>query len=117
VQYLPSGDYLLTGPRKFVDATASRFNDAEFWVMKKSDLKRVYPLDQKVFEGVAVSRSSNTIAWANDKRQDSSLANVGAVLYTAQIGYVNGVPTLTHKHAVYRASFGTELNSHTCASK
>jgi Tol biopolymer transport system component len=108
VQYLPDADYLLTGPKTFVDPTTSRFDDAEFWVMKKSDLSRVYPLNQKVFEGVAISSKTNTIAWVNDKRQYASLSNVGAVLYTADIVYVNGVPTLANKREVYRASFGME---------
>jgi len=108
VQYLPNREYLLTGPRKFVDSNTSRLNDAELWVMKKSDPKHVYALNQKVFEGVAISRRTNAIAWVNDKRQYTALASTGAALYTAQISYMNGVPTLSAKREVYRSSFGME---------
>src|SRR3954447_9699625 len=71
VQYLPNGDYFLIGARNFVDIDATRGRDQEMWVLPH-DFKpgdRALPLDRKISEGVAISRTSARIAWSNTHGQ------------------------------------------------
>lgn len=62
VQYLPSGDFLLTAPRVF-EGERSR-GRSELWLLRKDLRRGLMPLGQMVFEGVAVSRTSGRIAYA-----------------------------------------------------
>jgi hypothetical protein len=105
VQYLANGDYLIVAPRVFKDSYTSRWNDAELWVMRKNDLSHMYRLGQKVSEGVAMSRLSNTIAWAADKRQYPGLK---PTIYTGEITYNRGVPVLSNKRARFSLSENIE---------
>lgn len=112
VQYLPNGDYLIIGPRAYVDRS-SRF-DAEMWILDKSLTKPLVPLNQKVFEGVAISRKSLKIAWLEmgpgfekpriEKGQYVVPdASKGALLiFTGDIVYENGVPRLINRKEVLR---------------
>jgi Tol biopolymer transport system component len=104
VHYLPNGDYLLIGARKFTDVNTTRSRDQEMWVMK-SDLKSPpVPLNHKISEGVAVSRTRMKIAWSNTRGQyPDQLAQGESVIYTADIEYRDGVPTLVNKKEVIRA--------------
>lgn len=68
VQYLPNGDYLLIGARKFADVETTRYHDQEFWLQKADGNAEPMPLNEKVSEGVAISRKSMKIAWAADFR-------------------------------------------------
>jgi hypothetical protein len=61
VQYLSNGDYLITAPRRFEDRS-SRFS-SEIWVLDRELRRGLRPLNQVVFEGVAVSRRGAQIAW------------------------------------------------------
>lgn len=63
--YLPNGDILLSGARSF-DAdnpAASRYRDAEMWVLDKSLERPPRALGMKFSEGPAVSRNSTKVAW------------------------------------------------------
>jgi hypothetical protein len=61
VQYLPNGDYLLVGPRRF-NGPNTRAN-VEMWVLDRALSKGIQPLDEKLFEGVAISAKRNFISW------------------------------------------------------
>jgi hypothetical protein len=90
--YLPNGDILLSGARKFdVDnPRASRDEkNAELWVLKKDLSDPPAALGENCKEGPAVSRKHKRIAWAlRDK------------FYMADIVYEDGVPKLTNKRMI-----------------
>lgn len=104
VQYLPNGDYFLIGARKFTDVAATRWREQEMWVMKADRKNPPVPLGHKIFEGVAISRKQLKIAWANTHGQyPDQLTREDSVVYTAEIVYKDGVPTLANKKEVLRA--------------
>jgi Tol biopolymer transport system component len=104
IQYLSNGDFFLIGARKFTDIRTTRSRDQEMWVMKAGAKTPPVPLNHKISEGVAISRKEMKIAWSNTRGQyPDQLAEGESVLYTADIVYKDGVPTLTNKREVMRA--------------
>jgi hypothetical protein len=104
VQYLPNGDFFLIGAKKFTDIRTTRSRDQEMWVMKADAKTPPIPLNHKISEGVAISRQQMKIAWANTSGQyPDQLAEGESVIYTADIIYKAGVPTLTNKKELIRA--------------
>src|SRR5262245_9796640 len=98
VQYLPNGDYILIGARTFRDINSTRYQDEELWVMKSNASEPPVALDQKIHEGVAISRSRMRIAWSNTSRHLPGVLQDGeSVLYVADVVYENGVPKLSNK--------------------
>lgn len=107
VQFLPNGDYFLIGARTFTDIRTTRSRDQEMWVLKADGQPgdSALPLDHKISEGVAISRTSMKIAWSNTRGQYPDLLQQGeSVIYTADIAYDGGVPALTNKQEVIRAT-------------
>lgn len=104
IQYLPNGDYLVTAPRSF-DGPNTRAH-LEMWVLDKSLKKGLQPLGSQVFEGIAVSRRSNLIAWAviepELKRGESWQAGFAKPVkhYAAEVAYRDGVPFLANKRQI-----------------
>jgi Tol biopolymer transport system component len=104
VHYLPNGDYFLIGARKFTDINVTRSRDQEMWVIKANLKSPPIPLNHKVSEGVAISRTRMRIAWSNTHGQyPDQLAEGESVLYTADIEYKDGVPALVNQKEVIRA--------------
>ena len=106
VQYLPNGDYFLIGARTFTDIQTTRGRDQEMWILKH-DFKpgdRALPLDHKISEGVAISRTAMKIAWSNTRGQYPDLLQQGeSLIYTADVVYDGGTPKLANKKEVLRA--------------
>jgi len=104
VQFLRNGDYLLLGARTFKDIRSTRYQDSEMWVMKADGSRSPIALDQRVHEGVAISRSSMRIAWSSSHQQYPDLYQEGeSALYVADIAYDNGVPRLANKREIIRS--------------
>jgi Tol biopolymer transport system component len=104
VQYLPNGDFFLIGARTFEDVRTTRARDQEMWVMKADAKTPPVPLNQKISEGVAISRTRTKIAWANGHGQyPEQFKEKESALYTADIEYKDGVPTLVNKKEVLRS--------------
>ena len=106
VQFLPNGDYFLIGARTFTDISTTRSRDQEMWILK-ADFKpgdKAIPLDHKISEGVAISRTAMKIAWSNTRGQypDRFQPNESA-MYTADVKYENGAPKLVNEKEVLRA--------------
>jgi len=103
VQFLPNGDYLLIGARDFTDLDRTRYYDQEFWLLK-SDLSALpVPLGQKVSEGVAISRRSLRIAWANDFRTSPDALPEGeCAIYVGDIATGTAGPQIANKREVVR---------------
>jgi hypothetical protein len=103
VDYLASGDFLLTGARTFKDANTTRYYDQELWVLPADLSHAPVALNQKVNEGTALSRlQPNHIAWTETQATSPTVfAKGGTGLFTGDIVYVNGSPTLSNKKQVY----------------
>jgi len=106
VQFLPNGDYFLIGARAFTDIATTRSRDQEMWILK-ADFKpgdKAVPLDHKISEGVAISRTAMKIAWSNTRGQypDRFQPNESAI-YTADIKYENGAAKIVNEKEVLRA--------------
>ena len=98
IQYLPNGDFFLIGARKFTDIRITRSRDQEMWVMKADAKSPPVPLNHKISEGVAISRKQMKIAWSNTHGQYADqLAQGESIMYTADIVYKEGLPTLAKK--------------------
>ena len=71
VQFLPNGDYFLIGARTFTDISTTRSRDQEMWILKADGKPgdHAVPLEHKISEGVAISRTAMKIAWSNTRGQ------------------------------------------------
>ena len=105
VQYLPNGDYFLIGARTFTDIGTTRSRDQEMWILK-ADFKpgdRAVPLDHKISEGVAISRTAMKIAWSNTRGQYPDRFQEGeSAIYTADVVYENGRAKLANEKEILR---------------
>lgn len=102
VHYLPNGDYLLVGARKFENVQKTRYSDQELWVLRAGAREPV-ALGQKVTEGVAVSRSGSKVAWAIDTRTSPGEVSARtALIYTGDIVEQDGKSVLTNKREAVR---------------
>jgi Tol biopolymer transport system component len=106
VQFLPNGDYFLIGARTFTDISTTRSRDQEMWILK-ADARpgdKAIPIDHKISEGVAISRTAMKIAWSNTRGQYPDLLQQGeSVIYTADIVFQGSQPALANKTEVIRA--------------
>ena len=106
VQYLPNGDYFLIGARTFTDISSTRSRDQEMWILKGNAKPgdRALPLDHKISEGVAISRTAMKIAWSNTRGQFPDLLQQGeSVIYVADVVSEGGTPRLANKKEIIRA--------------
>jgi len=106
VQFLPNGDYFLIGARSFTDISTTRSRDQEMWILK-ADFKpgdHAVPLEHKISEGVAISRTAMKIAWSNTRGQYPDRFQEGeSAIYTADIVYENGRPRVANEKEILRA--------------
>lgn len=104
IQYLPNGDYLVTAPRKNTGANSRAH--LEMWVLDKKLERGLQPLGEQVFEGIAVSRNRNLIAWTvvepeMKPNENWQLAFVRKTKrYLAEISYKDGVPLINGKREI-----------------
>lgn len=104
IQYLPNGDFLVTAPR--IHAGANTRAHLEMWVLDKSLERGLQPLGEQVFEGIAVSRKKNLIAWTVIEPELKhgegwQLAFVRPTKrYVAEVAYHNGLPRLVGKREI-----------------
>ncbi len=104
IQYLPNGDFLVTAPR--VQFGANTRAHLEMWVLRKDLSRGLEPLGETVFEGIAVSRKRNLIAWttiepALQNKETWQLAFVRPTKrYVAEIAYAGGAPRIVNKREI-----------------
>jgi hypothetical protein len=94
VLYLANGDYLLIGSKEFDPKNPWKSRNpanAELWVLRKDLSSPPYPLNEKIKEGAAPSRTKMKISWGVDD------------IYTGDIVYENGTPRLTNIDTVVRS--------------
>lgn len=101
-QYLVNGDLLLIGSKEFKGVAYSREHDMQFWVLTPGD-RNATAIDQKTFEGVAISIHSNKIAWSNSHGQYPDLIKENeTIIYTGEIDYSSGTPKIINKKEIIR---------------
>lgn len=104
IQYLPDGNYLVTAPSRYVGPNSRAH--LEMWVLDKSLDKALQPLREKPFEGIAVSRSRNMIAWTTIEPELSPEESWRLAFsrptkrYVAEISYDRGIPKLVDKREI-----------------
>lgn len=104
IQYLPNGDYLVTAPR--IHNGANTRAHLEMWVLDRGLQRGLQPLGTQVFEGIAVSRRTNKIAWAviEPELGPKEPWVVGFAKpvkhYVADVAYRGTVPYLANKREI-----------------
>lgn len=108
IQFLPDGNYLVTAPERYIGPNSRA--RLQMWVLDKDLKKGPQPLGEKPFEGIAVSKSRNRIAWTafdpepTFKPGESWIKvyakGVKTRRYVADIEYRNGVPTIADKKEI-----------------
>ncbi len=109
VLFLPTGDYLLIGPKVFKDRYTSRKVESELWFMDKDAKNPPYPLGQRIFEGIGVSRFRNKITYSVGHEQYPELFAEGDFEVRVQDLIIdeNGA-RLAEPKVIYRAGKGFE---------
>lgn len=109
VHYLPTGDYILIGPAEFKNRHVSRRVESEIWFMDRDASRPPVPLGRRIFEGVAVSRIANRIAYSISGEQDPSRGQFDQFeVHVADIEVSDGAPRLVNERVVYCAAEGYE---------
>lgn len=106
-QYLPSGDVLLCGPVERDPAIEDdgRFR-GELWVHRAPFDKAPVALGESCWEGIAIDRQSDAIAWNisdinfNDADVFVQALTGTSQIYAGRIVYEGGVPKLIDRHRV-----------------
>jgi hypothetical protein len=83
VMHLASGDYILIGPEKFQDIRTSRTRDNELWFLPKETGSKPLRLDQKMSEGVGISKKSLKVAFSQTHEQAPELEDGASRLIVA----------------------------------
>jgi hypothetical protein len=108
VMHLPNGDYLLTGPDHFEDATISRVRDSELWFLRNERGAKPIKLGQKISAGLAISKKTLKIAFTQEYRSESDPSRSTSELVVADLVISGDKPILTNQKKVYR------LENQTC---
>lgn len=103
VLILSNGDYLLIGPRRFVDRDVSRHAESELWVLDKNLRYPPKPLGRRIFEGCGVSTLEPKLTYAVSGRNDPSLGGDDVFeCHVTSISYGDGGPSLGADSVFYR---------------
>lgn len=104
IQYLPGGDFLVTAPRRHSGPNTRA--QLEMWFLDKTLTKGLQPLGERVFEGIAVSKSRNLVSWTTIepalKPTDSwQMAFIRPTKrYVAEITFQKGAPRIVNKREI-----------------
>jgi Tol biopolymer transport system component len=103
VMHLVTGDYILIGPDHFEDIHTSRARDNELWFLSKERGSKPRKLEQKMNEGVAISKKTLKIAFSQTPAQAPDLAPETSRLILAELDVSGGTPKLVNKKTVYES--------------
>lgn len=73
--FLPTGDYLLIGPKSFEHHFESRYNQSELWFMDRDAKRPPQPLGLKIFEGIGISATGNRITYSRHGGHDPAIGS------------------------------------------
>ena len=103
VMHLVSGDYILIGPDHFEDIRTSRARDNELWYLSKTPGSKPVKFHEKMSEGVAISKSSMTVAYSQIHAQVPEIAEGASRLIVADVKIADGIATLQNRRTVYES--------------
>jgi hypothetical protein len=103
VMHLVTGDYLLIGPDHFEDIQVSRTRDNELWFLSKERGSKPVKLDEKMSEGVAVSKKTLKVAYSQIRAQAAEIPAGASRLIVADVSLTGGKPVLVNKQVVYES--------------
>src|SRR6476660_2466181 len=103
VMHLVSGDYILVGPDHFEDIRTSRTRDNELWYLSKAPGSKPVKFHEKMSEGVAISKSSLTIAYSQIHDQVAEIPAGASRLVVADVKIEGGLASLDHRRTVYES--------------
>jgi Tol biopolymer transport system component len=107
VLFLPNGDYLLIGPKKFKDRYTSRRIESGLWIMDRDVKTPPKPLERRIFEGIGVSRFKNKITYAVNGNHDPSVGGSDDFqVRVADIIYEKYGPQLANEKVIYKNERG-----------
>lgn len=104
VLFLPNGDYILIGLRKFKDRYISRRVESELWIMDKDAKYPPRPLGRRIFEGCGVSRIANRITYSMNGNHEEGIGSPEDFeVHVTDIEYGEDGPRLGKDKIIYRA--------------
>jgi Tol biopolymer transport system component len=98
--HLPSSDYLLIGPERFVELGRSRGRDNELWFLSAKPGSRPVRLGRRMIEGAAVSKRSTKIAFAVGQDQDEAIPEGQRRIVVAELDPSAATPMLRNERVV-----------------
>jgi hypothetical protein len=101
--HLVSGDYILIGPDHFEDIRTSRARDNELWYLSKAPGSKPVKFHEKMSVGVAISKSSMTVAYSQIHAQVPEIPEGASRLIVADVKIADGIATLENRRTVYES--------------
>ena len=95
--------YLLVGPDHFEDIRTSRARDNELWYLSKTPGSKPVKFHEKMSEGVAISKSSMTVAYSQIHAQVPEIPEGASRLIVADVKIADGVATLENRRTMYES--------------
>jgi hypothetical protein len=102
VMHVTTGDYILIGPDHFENIHSSRTRDNELWFLSKQRGAKPVKFNQKMSEGVAVSKKSLKIAFSQTAEQAPDLSPEASRLIVADVD-LGATPRLINQKTVYES--------------
>ena len=103
VMHLRSGDYILIGPDHFEDIRISRTRDNELWFLSKERGSKPVKFNEKMSEGMAISKTSLKVAYSQVHAQVADVPAGASRLIVAEVDLSGSTPALVNKKVVYES--------------
>lgn len=101
IHYLANGDFVMTAPRTPAKGPAST-SDAQVWHLDKGAERGLVLLEgPRVFEGLAVSRTANLVAYATPIGRPTRAGEAPPMgFFVAEVAYADGVPAFRNARRI-----------------
>jgi hypothetical protein len=107
VLFLPTGDYILIGPREFKDRHTSRHIESELWFMDREARKPPRPLGRRIYEGCGVSTTALRLTYSMNGHHDPDTGGPDQYeVHVTELEPGPDGPGLGADRVIYRASGG-----------
>jgi len=103
VMHLATGDYILIGPDHFEDIRVSRTRDNELWYLSKDRGAKPVKFNEKMSEGIAISKKSLKVAYSQVHAQAPDVPAGASRLIVADVTLAGGAASLANKTVVYES--------------
>lgn len=103
VMHLSNGDYLLIGADHFENIRITRSRDNELWYLSKEPGAKPVKIGQKMFEGVALSKKTMKLSFAELHDQISDVAPGVSRIVVADLDVSGGTPKIINRKVVYES--------------